>query len=529
MPLTRWSLRRAAALALCAAFLAPSPPSGRSTPPGKPSPPPGRSTPAALLAAQLKAAISGSPAPAPGKCIEIQYEGVLELEGHFRTPGEKQPYRSRQRFLSNGQGAVRLDWTTWIQGDSAGGPESWMLLPAGAGGTLLYRSAPGSPWREIGAERREQALAQVTAGFPWEVARAAGASAATARARVTGGGPGGVWFLSDNRPGSGALTLRPIDGAVISYMTTRPHPRLGDVRDGVLYAYGEPGLVPTEMRQIVHERDMQWSMAERRVSFRTDAPDSLASPPGYDPPEPADSMRAEVKLAPLAPGLWSADLDDLDTRTLVVEFADKLAVLEAAVGSENGERIADAAKRQFPNKPIRYFLFSHYHPHYAGGLRAFVAEGATVVTTPGNEHFVRQMSDLAFTLHPDRLARAKRPLSMQTFAKRFDLADSTNRLVAVNIGPRSDHTNEFVVFWFPKQRMLFETEQGWVTVDGKTRASRRAERFLKALDDEGLAADRIVQSWPMRGNPAMLTRVELDSLVTLRGRTLPQATAGVKP
>jgi hypothetical protein len=85
-----------------------------------------------------------------------------------------------------------------------------------------------------------------------------------------------------------------------------------------------------------------------------------------------------------------------------------------------------------------------------------------------------------------------------------------------------------VVFWFPKQRMLFETEQGWVTVDGKTRASRRAERFLKALDDERLVADRIVQSWPMRGNPAVLTRVELDSLVTLRGRTLPQAAAGAK-
>lgn len=513
---TPWTLRRAAALALCATFLAPSPP--------------GRPTPAAMLSAQLKAAVAGAPAPAPGKCLEIQYEGVLELEGHFRKPGEKQPYRSRQRFLANANGAVRLDWTTWIQGDSMGAPESWLLLPAGVGGTILHRSAPGSPWREVGVDQREQALAQVTAGFPWEVARAASASAALGHARVTGGGPGGAWFLGDTRaPGSGALTLRPVDRAVISYMTTRPHPRLGDVRDGILYAYGEPGPVPTEMRQIIHERDMQWSMAERRVSFRTDAPDSLSPPAAYDPPEPADSTRADVRLAPLAPGLWSADLDDLDTRTLVVEFADKLAVLEAAVGSENGERIADAARRQFPNKPIRYFLFSHYHPHYAGGLRAFVAEGATVVTTPGNEHFVRQMADLDFTLRPDRLARAKRPLSMQTFAKRFELADSTNRLVAVNIGPRSDHTNEFVVFWLPRQRMLFETEQGWVTVDGKTRASRRAERFLKALDDEGLVTDRIVQSWPMRGNPAMLTRVELDSLVTLRGRTLPQTTAGARP
>lgn len=507
-----------AAFALGAIFIAPS------SPPARPSP-------ATMLAAQLNGSVSRAPATAPGRCLEAQYEGILELEGHFRRPGEKQPYRSRQRFLADGHGTVRLDWTTWIQGDSIGEPESWLMQPAGIGGRVFYRSSPRSTWRTVGPDRREQAMAQVTAGFPWEVARALGTTVVARGARVTGGGPGGAWFLADSRgAGSGALTLRPLDGAVISYRTTRPHPRLGDVRDGVLYAYAEPGAVPTEVRQIVHERDSQWSMTVRRVSFRTDAPaDSLVGPGVVEPAAPADSMRADVRVAPVAPGLWSVDLDDLDTRSLVVEFADKLAVIEAAVGSANGERIVDALKRQFPGKPVRYFLFSHHHPHYAGGLRAFVAEGATIVTTPGNEHFVRQMADLDFTLHPDRLARVKKTPVLQTFAKRFEIADSTNRIVAVNIGPRSDHTNEFAIFWLPRQRMLFETEQGWVTVDGKTRASRRAERFLKALDDEGLAADRIVQSWPMRGNPASLARAELDSLVTLRGRTLPQATAGVKP
>lgn len=487
-----------------------------------------RPMPAALLAAQLDGAIAKGPAPAAGRCLEARYEGVLELEAHFRRPGEKQPYHSRQRFLADGKGTVRMDWTTWIEGDSAGAPESWLL----SGAALLYRAAPGSKWRAVAADHREQALAQVTAGLPWEVARALRVVATGNAARVSGGGPGGTWTIADARdPGSGALNLRPVDGSVISYMTTRPHPRLGDVRDGVLYAYDEPGAIPTELRQIVHERDMQWAMTERRASFRIDYPDEslLAVPASYEPAAPGDSMRGEPKLVAIAPGLWSLDMEDLDTRSMIVEFGDKLAVLEAAVGSENGERIVDAARRQWPTKPIRYFLFSHYHPHYAGGVRAFVAEGATIVTTPGCEHFVKQAAERAFTLRPDRLERAKRRLSLQTFAKRFELADSTNRLVAVNIGPRSDHTDEFVVFWFPRQRVLFETEQGWVVVDGKTRASRRAERFLKTLDEEGLAADRIVQSWPMRGNPATLTRAELDSLVTVRGRTLPQATAGAKP
>ena len=115
-----------------------------------------------------------------------------------------------------------------------------------------------------------------------------------------------------------------------------------------------------------------------------------------------------------------------------------------------------------------------HHPHYVGGLRALIAEGATVVTTPGNEALVRQIAAFPFRLRPDRLARSPRPLSLQTFDKRYELSDPTNRIVAVNIGDRSQHTAEFVVFWLPQARLLFETEQGWVTVNGTVRASRRA-------------------------------------------------------
>ena len=507
--------RRAALVALVAALATLI--GAAPTPRGKAAP--ARRSPAALLAVQLDAALARSPAPEPGRCIEARYEGVLQLEAHFRRPGEKRPYRSRQRFLANGRGVVRLDWTTWVEGDSIGAPESWLLV----GPTVLFRRDPGSPWREVGAHEKEQAIAQVTAGLPWEVARRIRTrlSIASSPARVTGGGASGTWYLAEGSTKEvGALVLRPVDASVVSYLVTWPHTRLGDVRDGVGYTYGEPGVVPTELRQIVHERDMQWAMTERRVSFRTDAPEEslLAAPAAFDPPETAESMLAEPRIDPLAPGVWSLDMEDLDTRSLVVEFADRLAVIEAAVGSDNGERIVDAARRRWPSKPVRHFLYSHYHPHYAGGVRAFIAEGATVVTTTGNEQFVRQAAERAFTLKPDRLARARRPLSLQTFASRFEIADSTNRLVAVNIGVRSDHTDEFVIFWLPRQRLLFQSEQGWVTVDGKVRASRRAERFVKTLDEEKIVADRLVQSWPMRGNRAEVARAELDSLIAARRR-----------
>src|SRR5512133_1789587 len=70
--------------------------------------------PAQELTFRLDSMIAKAPAPKSGKCVEVVYEGALELEAHFRRPGDKQLYRSRQRFISDGRGGVRLDWTTWL-------------------------------------------------------------------------------------------------------------------------------------------------------------------------------------------------------------------------------------------------------------------------------------------------------------------------------------------------------------------------------------------------------------------------------
>jgi glyoxylase-like metal-dependent hydrolase (beta-lactamase superfamily II) len=186
------------------------------------------------------------------------------------------------------------------------------------------------------------------------------------------------------------------------------------------------------------------------------------------------------------------------------------------LGSVNGERIADAARRRWPDKPIRYLLFSHHHPHYVGGIRAMVAEGATVITTPGNEELVRNLASRPFHTRPDRLAVHPLPLHVVTFVDRYELSDSTNRLVAINYGERSKHTDEFVVFWLPRQKVLFEASLGWVRVNGALRVSGGVKPLLAWLDEQKMDVDRVVQSWPMRDNEAVVTRARLDSLVQAR-------------
>ena len=265
------------------------------------------------------------------------------------------------------------------------------------------------------------------------------------------------------------------------------------------FEYPEGDPVPSSMAMALYSRDSNWRLTQRRVSSSTRVnPESPLSAPRVFEAAPAteedDTLAAVPDPTPVADGIWSFDLTDIDSRTLVAEFGKGLAVIETAVGSKNGERIVDAIHRRWPGKPIRWAFFSHYHPHYTGGLRALIAEGATVVTTPGNPAFVREVASRHFGLEPDRLARQPVTPKIETFEDRYPLSDPTNQMIAIDYGKRSQHTDEFVLFWFPRQRVLFETEQGWSSDHGALRAGRRAKSLLAWLDEQKLDPDRIVQS-----------------------------------
>jgi hypothetical protein len=450
--------------------------------------------------------------------IEATFDGVVDLEAHFRRPGETRAYFSRRRFLMDAGSAARLDWTTWSAGDSAGEPESFLSI----GTDVFHRDSPSSAWQKLGGERAELARFQIGSGLRWLLFNDPRAS--TLKLAAPRGGRE-RWTQSLGRRRR-ELAIESGPRRTIVLEDLHAHPRLGDVRDRVAWrfperpAVGVAGEFPESVTVALHERDHQWVLDEALLGARVTDEDSLLARPVRfeESADDPDSLVAALALVPLAPGVWAADMEDLNTRSLIVEFADHLAVIELAVGSVNGERVIDVAKARWPSKPVRWMLFSHHHPHYAGGLRAAVATGARIVTTPGNERFVRDVVRRPFTLEPDRLARAPRPLALETFDKRFELADSTNRLVAVNIGARSDHTDEFVIFWLPRAGLVFETEQGWFTSNGELSASRRAEGFLRTLDDEKIAADRFVQSWPMRGTEGELTRARLEELIVKRKR-----------
>ena len=436
--------------------------------------------------------VSGVPSRAagadpPAEPVTIRYEGTLELEGHYAKPGETRPYHSEQRFSTDGRGRARLDWTTWLEGDSAREPETYIVHRE----AVYLRRAPGTPWLRLSGERARLGRLQALAGLPAQLLEDA-----------------------KRRKGANAPKLD-VDGERLrSYLVQHAHPRLGDVWDSVELTYDDDDLLPHALTMKVFERDHSWTLAARRADMDTRAvEDSLLEVPSRFEEEREEEAVGAPKLVEITAGVWAAEMEDIDSRTLIVEFADHLAVIEWAVGSRNGERIVDSARRRWPKKPIRYAFFSHHHPHYLGGIRAAIAEGAVVVTTPGNVGMVRRAAHATFRLEPDRLSRKPADPEIRTFTDRFEIGDSTNRLVAINYGPHSLHTDEFVIFWLPRQKVLFEAELGWFGTGPALRTGRRAGELLVYLADNRLDVEKIVQSWPMRGTEAALTRSRFEELV----------------
>src|SRR5215469_4469389 len=90
---------------------------------------------------------------------------------------------------------------------------------------------------------------------------------------------------------------------------------------------------------------------------------------------------------------------------IVADFKNYIVVIEGPQNDMRAEQIIAEAKRLVPNKPIRYVINTHTHFDHSGGLRAFVAEGATIITHKENKDFYERVFKDAHNLAPDTLSK----------------------------------------------------------------------------------------------------------------------------
>ena len=192
-----------------------------------------------------------------------------------------------------------------------------------------------------------------------------------------------------------------------------------------------------------------YTMLELEVTeTRPNVPMEISLPPAPPP--------LQVESQKIADGVWYlAGTDKVNSQ--VVEFKDFVVLIESSTSEERALANIAEAKRLVPGKPIRYHLNSHHHGDHLAGLRAFVAEGSTIITHEMNKRFYRQVVlKTPHTLVPDNLSRNPRPAKFIWVKDKYVLTDG-DRSLEIYFVP-TGHSENQIMGYLPKEGVLFVTD-----------------------------------------------------------------------
>jgi glyoxylase-like metal-dependent hydrolase (beta-lactamase superfamily II) len=156
----------------------------------------------------------------------------------------------------------------------------------------------------------------------------------------------------------------------------------------------------------------------------------------------------------LAEGVW---LFPTYAKSVAVEFADFVAVIEAAETEAQSIETINALKKVVPDKPIRYLINTHSHFDHIGGMRTFAAEGATIITHHANIPYYQALWANPRTIAPDRLARSGRTPMFEGVVGNRMLTDGSRRLM-IHHYPGNMHNPGMLMIHLPKEKILIEAD-----------------------------------------------------------------------
>lgn len=226
-------------------------------------------------------------------------------------------------------------------------------------------------------------------------------------------------------------------------------------------------------------------------------PSLLNKPKGYKLTE-TSNVAPDIKTSRYNENIHFIELMHTNDRVMVVEFDDFLLVSEAPLNSENGELIIKEAKRIAKNKPIKYFVFGHFHPHYIGGIRPFIHKEAKIICSDINVNYVKYLANSRHTINPDSLEIEHKLLQVELIKDSLMISDGKEEMKIYFIGNKSEHTNDYLIYYFPKKKLLFQDDLVWIKNNEEIKkAGKRQKGLYNAINDLGLNVKTIIQSWPL--------------------------------
>jgi glyoxylase-like metal-dependent hydrolase (beta-lactamase superfamily II) len=173
-------------------------------------------------------------------------------------------------------------------------------------------------------------------------------------------------------------------------------------------------------------------------------------------PEAARNTAERVTSEKVAEGVWF--IAGGSHNSVAIELQDHLVLVEAPLNDARTQAVIDHVKGLAPGKPIRIVINSHQHFDHAGGVRAAVAEGATIVTHADNAAYFERVFAQANRIRPDAMARAgKKATFMPVVGDKLVIGDAA-RPIELHRTVGGPHSDSLLMVYLPKEKLLIEAD-----------------------------------------------------------------------
>jgi glyoxylase-like metal-dependent hydrolase (beta-lactamase superfamily II) len=240
-------------------------------------------------------------------------------------------------------------------------------------------------------------------------------------------------------------------GEVTHVETWIPNPVLGDMLVETSYSdYKDFGGV--KFPSHIVQKQGGWMTLDLNVTnAKANVSDASLQVP--DAVRSAAPVPVHVVSQKLADGVWF--LGGGTHNSVLIEFKDYVAVVEAPNDENRSNAVIAEVKNLVPSKPIKYLINTHHHFDHSGGVRTYVAEGATIVTNEGNKSFYETAWKAPRTLMPDKLSQNPKKATFITYKDKYVLTDENRTLEIRRV--ENDNHNAFIAYgYLPKEKILIE-------------------------------------------------------------------------
>ena len=265
-------------------------------------------------------------------------------------------------------------------------------------------------------------------------------------------------------------------GMVTKTETRIPNPVLGDMLVETDYsAYKDFNGV--KFPTVIVQKQGGYPLLDLAVTdVKTNVPLDLTVP---DAVKQAKLPPVAVQTQKLGDGLWW--LGGGSHHSVVVEYPTYITVIESPLNDERALAVIAEAKKLVPNKPIKYLVNTHNHFDHLGGVRAFVPEGATIITNAMNKAYYEKIFNAPHTLAPDHLSQNPKKATFITVKDKYVLSDGGREIDIIHI-ENDNHNAGMLMVYIPKEKVLVEADDFTPPAPNGPAPAPRAVNFTKNLN-----------------------------------------------